>query len=52
MSGNADFESRKRALDALLQGKLAPETLVGFMASNIASETHGWFVMARPRIDG
>jgi len=38
MGGNADFESRKRTLESLLKANLAPESLVRFMASEVASE--------------
>lgn len=36
--GNADFEWRSSTLDALKRGKIAPESLVGFMSSKLASE--------------
>jgi hypothetical protein len=38
MGGNSDFESRRQTLDALVRANLAPESLVTFMTSRVASK--------------
>ncbi len=37
MGGNADFESRRQILNSLLRANLAPESLITFMTSKLAS---------------